>query len=289
MPISAHILLRPVPAAVAAALLFGAGEAAALTLEELRERGFIEVGVANERPYGFVAADGSLSGKAPTIARHVLAEIVPGVEMRPVVVPFADLIDGLLADEFDMIAAGMFVTPERCERVAFTDPTYRIGQAFAVKAGNPKDLTDYEAVALNEDAKVGLMAGAVEYNYAYEASIPADRALLFPDPEEALAALKEGEIDAVGLTSLTIRGLVDEADDPALEATPQFYPTVDGERVIGYGAFAFEEEDRELVDAFNRVLADFVGSEEHWRLVEEFGFTRDMAPDRSTDELCAGS
>ena len=56
-------------------------------------------------------------------------------------------------------------------------------------------------------------------------------------------------MDAVGLTSLSIRNLVD--GEEGFEATAQFYAEVDGERVVGYGAFGFREEDEALREAFN--------------------------------------
>lgn len=90
----------------------------------------------------------------------------------------------------------------------------------------------------------------------------------------------------MGLTSLTAQNLVD--GEPGLEATPQFYPTLDGEEVKGYGGFAFRQEDQELREAFDQELAAFVGSNKHWALVEPFGFGPDMAPDKTAAELCAG-
>ena len=256
------------------------------TLERIREEGEVRVGVANERPYGYVTADGELTGEAPEIARRVFAAIDPAIGMEPVVLPFGRLIDALRAGDIDVIAAGMFVTPERCELIAFSEPTYRIGQAFAVAAGNPDGLTDYRALAANPEARIGLLAGAVEHNYAYVAGVEAGQVEMYPDVEEALAGLKGGEVDAIGLTSLSIRNLVD--GEEGFEATAQFYPEVDGERVVGYGAFGFRQEDEDLREAFNAELAGFVGSEAHLEAVAPFGFTAEMVPERSVEELCGG-
>jgi hypothetical protein len=109
---------------------------------------------------------------------------------------------------------------------------------------------------------------------------------MYPDVEAALAGLKAGEVDAVGLTSLSIRNLVD--GEAGVEATAQFYPEVDGERVVGYGAFGFRQEDGALREAFNRELAGFIGSEAHLETVAPFGFTAEMVPERSVEELCGG-
>ena len=66
----------------------------------------------------------------------------------------------------DIIAAGMFINPKRCEQVQFSEPSYGIGQAFLVADGNPKGINDYGTVAEKSDLKLAVMAGAVEKGYA---------------------------------------------------------------------------------------------------------------------------
>ncbi|RDD60382.1 ectoine/hydroxyectoine ABC transporter substrate-binding protein EhuB [Ferruginivarius sediminum] len=262
--------------------------AAETTLERIKEENKVRVGVANERPYGYVDENGRLTGEAPEIARKIFADIDPEIELEPVVVNFGELIPELNAGNIDMIAAGMYVTPDRCEQVAFTAPTYRIGEAFAVKKGNPKGLRNFETVAANHQAKVGIMAGTVEYNYAYEAGIPGDRALLYADYDAALRALQRGEVDAVAMTALTVRTLLEQRNLSEMESTPQFYPEANGGKKVGYGAFAVRHADSDLLEAFNKRLKAFVDTPEHWSTVEPFGFDKDMAPDKTTAALCAG-
>ncbi len=256
------------------------------TLERIKRTDRIGVAVANEKPYGYITEGGELTGEAPTIARAVLERIDPDVELDGRAMDWGKLIPSLRAGRVDVIAAGMFITPERCDKVAFTDPTYVVGESFLVDEGNPHDITDYHSISDNPETKVGLIAGTVEYNYAMHSGIPAERAVLYRDFDKAVTALRNGEVHAVGLTSLTARSLARRLTEADLEATEQFYPVIRGERVKGYGAFAFRKEDKALVEAFNEVLADFVGTEEHWAMVEEFGFAADMAPDKTADELC---
>lgn len=258
------------------------------TLERIKRTDKVRVAVANERPYGYVDDNGRLTGEAPEIAREVLARIDPGIELEPVVVNFGELIAELRAGHADIIAAGMYVTPRRCEKVAFSTPTYKMGEAFAVLAGNPKDLSDFESIYREPDAKVGVMAGTVEYNYAYAAGIPGDRALLYADYDAAIRALRRGEIDAVAMTALTVRTLIAERGLDDIESTTPFYPEDENGKKVGYGAFAFRKADTALRDAFNSHLKDFVGSPAHRETVSPFGFTPDMLPDKATAELCAG-
>jgi polar amino acid transport system substrate-binding protein len=180
----------------------------------------------------------------------------------------------------------MFITPERCELVSFSEPTYVVGEALLVKAGNPKGLANFQSVSDRADAKVGLISGTVEYNYALVTGIPADRAPLYVDIPEAVAALEADEVDAVAMTALTAKEIV--AQQPQLESTPQFFPVLDDVEVRGYGGFVFRLEDTALRDNFQAELAGFIGSEAHWKLVAPFRFTPEMAPDKSTEALCAG-
>lgn len=255
-------------------------------LELIKRQGIIKLGVANEAPYGYLTADGKLTGEGPEIARKILAKIDPNIQVVGVVATFNDLIPKLNAGHFDMIAAGMFITPERCEKVAFTRPTYKIGEALVIKAGNPKHLTDFQSIAKTPDARLAVMAGAVEYGYAYEAGVSVDQVSLYPDYQEALAALKAARIDAIAMTALTVRNIVDNTDNADIEATPQFFPEINGEPVAGYGAFAVRQEDQDLLAAFNNYLADFIGSQEHWETVKPFGFLPDTEPDKTVQELC---
>ena len=107
------------------------------TLEKAKADGYIRVGFANEAPYGFATPDGELTGEAPEVAKAVLAKM--GItQVDGVLTEFGSLIPGLKAGRFDIIAAGMYVNPARCNEIAFSEPSYGIGQAILVPAGNPR-------------------------------------------------------------------------------------------------------------------------------------------------------
>ena len=267
---------------VAALALAGAGARADL-LEDAKESGKVTVGIANEAPYGYQTPEGELTGEAPEIAKHVLGEM--GIEdVEAVITEFGSLIPGLKAGRFDLVAAGMFVTPERCQQVAFSEPTYGIGQAFLVAEGNPEGLQTYDDIKANPEATLAVMAGAIERTYARDAGVPDDQVMVVPDPSSGAAAVQAGRADAFALTSLSIRRL---ADGTAGVEVAQPFGEVAGQSVLGHGAFAFRPEDDAFRQEFNRHLADFIGSEEHLTLVEPFGFTKDELPQKTTEELCA--
>jgi polar amino acid transport system substrate-binding protein len=268
---------------LAAIALLSAGARADL-LEDAKSSGKITVGIANEAPYGYQTPDGKLTGEAPEIAKHILGEM--GIkDVEAVITEFGSLIPGLKAGRFDMVAAGMFVTPARCKQVAFSEPTYGIGQAFLVKEGNPKNLQNYEDVKGNADATLAVMAGAIERTYARDAGVPDGQVMVVPDTAAGTAAVQAGRADAFALTSLSIRRLAEGA--AGVEVAKPF-GEVAGQSVVGHGAFAFRPEDQAFLDEFNKHLAQFIGTPEHLALVEPFGFTKDELPKKTTEELCAG-
>lgn len=260
------------------------------TLKRAQQAGTIRVGYANEAPYAYLeSASGRLTGEAPEIARAVLAEL--GIhEVKGVLTEFGSLIPGLKAGRFDIIAAGMYILPERCKEVAFSNPTYSVGEAFIVAQGNPLALNGYEHAARRSEARLGVVAGTVEREYARQTGIPDARVIVFPDAPSALEGVIAGRVDAYAATSLTVNNLLARAQSPRVErAAPFSDPVIAGKAARGYGAFGFRKGDRELIAAFNSALARFIGSPAHLEIVKPFGFTRAELPGPATaTELCRG-
>ncbi len=258
------------------------------TLERAKKIGVIRIGFANDIPYGYATPDGALTGEAPEIARRVLAQI--GInKIEGVFTEFGSLIPALKAGRFDIIAAGMFVTPDRCKEINFSEPTYRIGQAFLVKAGNPHNLHSYKDVAANSEAILCVMDGAVEGKYAEASGIPPSQIISVPDTPSGLKAVQSGRANALALTSLSIQKLIKNANDPSIEqAKPFENPSIDGKEVLGYGGFGFRKDDHNLYTEFNRHLKAFIGSKEHIELVKPFGFT-EFPGDITAAGLCEGN
>jgi polar amino acid transport system substrate-binding protein len=285
------LLLLGLVAVVVAILLLRDDGPKGDTLARARAGEVLRIGYANEAPYGYLDTDtGRVTGEAPEIAR-VMLERMGIAHVEPVVARFGELIPGLQAGQIDIVAAGMYVTPERCKEIAFSEPTYRIGEAFIVRSGNPLDLHGYDDVAQSDAARIGVMGGAVEHGYAKKLGIPGGRIVVFEDYATALAGLEAERIDALAATTLTVGDLLGKANNPAFaRAEPFHQPIIDGKTVLGYGAFGFRKEDEALLREFNRHLEAFLGTPEHLGLVRPFGFSETTLPgDVTTADLCAGS
>ena len=263
----------------------GAGTAfAETTLERAKKQGYLRVGFANEAPYGYATPDGKLTGESPEVVKAVLQKI--GVsQVDGVLTEFGSLIPGLLAGRFDIIAAGMFITPKRCQQVQFSEPTYGIGQAFLVKKGDPKKIKDYGTIAANKGLKLAVMAGAVEAGYARDSGIDASQLVVLPDQSSLVKAVQAGRADAAALTALSIADMASK--NPDVQSTAPF-GTVAGKSVVGHGGIAFRKADKDLYEAFNAELEKFVGSVQHVKLVTPFGFGKGFQPAKTAAELCAG-
>lgn len=259
------------------------------TLERIRSAGVVRVGFANEAPYAYVdTRTGRLTGEAPELARLIFRQLgVP--EIEGVLTEFGSLIPALKAGRFDVIAAGMYITPQRCKEIRFSDPTYAVGEAFMVRAGNPLDLHGYEDLRDTSGATIGVVSGAIQLQYARAVGIPDERIVIFPGAPSAVDGVAAGRASAYAATALTINDLLSRTSAPLERAMPFEDLVIDGEVMKGYGAFGFRKQDAAFREAFNAVLSTTIGTPVHAELVEPFGFTRDMLPGQVTAaELCKG-
>ena len=257
------------------------------TLERARQQGFIQVGFANESPYGFTDKSGKLTGEAPELARVIFKEL--GIkDVKGVQVDFGGLIGGLAARRFDTIAAGMFITPERCAQVAFADPEYVATTAFLVPKGNPKGILRFEDAA-KKNIRLGVLTGAVEGDYASKLGVAKGNVKTFADQPGAYEGLKAGRIDAVALTRISLADTLSKHKGAAYEVTEPFVPRIDGKDQFGAGAFAFRKTDGDLTTAFNGKLAELKQNGRLLSVIEPFGFTKAELPGSHTAaSLCAG-
>lgn len=252
----------------------------ASTLDKIKDSGSVRIGYANETPFAYTALDGKVTGESPEIVTKIFERM--GVEkINPVLTEWGSLIPGLRASRFDLIAAGMYITPERCKQVLFTDPHYQLPDTLLVKTGNPKNLHSYEDIA-KSGAKVAIMSGTVNLGYARSAGIEDKQILQVPDTTAQLQAVRAGRADAAVGTQLTMKGLADKGGD-RVEAIAEFK---DDPAHTGYGALAFRPEDKDLRDAVNAQLKEWIGSEEHLATVKPFGFDKSNITDKTAAELC---
>lgn len=244
------------------------GSASTGMLAELQESGTVTVGLANEIPYGYETEAGEIEGEAPDVASAVLANLgIDNIEAE--VVDFGALIPGLQAGQYDMIAAGMYITPERAEQIIFSDPDYCTSYAFAVAEGNPMGIEGGFQSIVDTGATLAVLSGAVDEDYANDANVPEGQIELFADVNAQYDALLAGRVDAVGGTALTVNNQTDAND--GIEATDAFIPQdAEGNDVLGCGGFGFT--DQGFRDAFNAELRTLIDDGTVEAIVTAYGF-----------------
>lgn len=250
-------------------------------LEELKGQGFARVAIANEPPFTAVAADGKVSGAAPDVAREVFKRLGVG-DIVASISEYGAMIPGLQAGRHDVITAGLFMKPERCAAVAYSQPILCDAEAFALKKGNPLGLKSYKDIADNPDARIGAPGGGTEEKLALEAGVPRDRVIVVPDGQSGLKMLQDGRIDVYSLPVLSINDLVSKANDPNIEVVAP----VEGAPVYCDGA-AFRKGDEALRDAFDVELAKLKETGEFAKIIEPYGFSAAAAMSTTREKLCA--
>jgi polar amino acid transport system substrate-binding protein len=260
------------------------------TLSAAQKRGYIRVGFANEAPYGYANANGDLTGEAPTVAGAIMKKLgVPS--LQGVLTEFGSLIPGLMANRFDMIAAGMFITSQRCQQILFSNPDYAAAEGLAVKKGNPKGLADYQSIAKNPSVRLGVESGAVEGQYAQQAGVESSQIQQFPDGPTGMEALTSGRIDVFSLTAISLEYLLKTGSYPGLEVV-SFFPTANGKTIMTAGGYGFRDSDQALVTKFDQQLAALQKSGELAKMIAPFGFTGPTvtaAYTLTSAELCKSS
>lgn len=197
----AQILLPPV-------FVPSARRVRAAELSDIRDRGYITVGVKNNRaPLGFLDADGNLTGFEIEIAQRLAEELLgSSTALRLVPVSNTDRLNAVMADDIDIAIAALTITAARRRIVNFSDPYYLDGAAFITQQSNLQTLRDLAF------ARVALLEGSstvprVKY------ILPSARIFGVASYQDAQTALAGGSVDAfAGDVSVLAGWLADNAD-----------------------------------------------------------------------------
>ncbi|MBB2936217.1 polar amino acid transport system substrate-binding protein [Amycolatopsis bartoniae] len=257
------------------------------TLTSARDAKTIKIGIANEAPYGFADSSGNTTGEAPEVARAVFKAL--GIDnVQASVVPFDQLIPALNAKQFDVVAAGMNITPTRCKAALFSDPDYSALTALLVPKGNPQGITNLQDAAAKK-VKIAVLSAAVEKGYATGAGVAESDIETLDNQNNMLRAVTAGRVYAAALTDISLKYLAKQNPDAAVEVTPGFTPTENGQPVVSAGGFVFRQSDGSLRDAFNQQLKTLHTNGQWLQIVAPFGFDQSNVPkaDLTTDKLCA--
>ncbi|MGY0195384.1 transporter substrate-binding domain-containing protein [Leptothrix sp. BB-4] len=228
----------------------------------------LRVGYAVEPPYVEIDEQGRVSGEAAEVLRATLRALG---EPEPVWihVPLPRLIHQLELGRIDVIASGLFITPDRSRRVAFSRPTLAVGTALLVRRGNPEHIRNLADLSGDNGLKIAVLEGAAEARQARSHGVASRNLVTVQDIGEALAALRSGDVAAFALSAPSLRHLARRsADVEVIEPAD-----LDPDRDIGLPAYGWRPGDPRL-PAFDAALGRYLGTPPHLQLVRDLGYTQ---------------
>jgi polar amino acid transport system substrate-binding protein len=227
--------------------------------------------ILDEPPFGWLEPDGTAMGCDVEVATTVLRRAgIRSVAVQQVT--FAELIPGLVAGRWHL-NTGMFVTDARRRYVRFTRPIWAVPDGLIVRGDDVGRFTTYRDLGADSRARLGVVVGQVQGDSARQAGVPGERLISFTTQDDAVQAVRLGEIDAAASTAIGNRALIARMGDAGLVAVDLSTPA-DGDRLsVPVGAFSVSLEQAALATALDAQLALFLGSPQHRAIMTRFGFT----------------
>ncbi len=171
---------------------FPFGDGVAGTLQDIKERGQLIVGVKTDSPpFGFLGKKGLNKGFDIDIAKALSKEIFGNEEaIQFVAVTSENRIGFLTSGKIDILAATLTITEERKKQVDFSMPYFIAGQQILVQEHSR--ITKYQDLAGKKVATIKGSTGDI----AIEELVPTAERVRFERNFEALQALKESRVEA---------------------------------------------------------------------------------------------
>ncbi len=167
---------------------------------------------------------------------------------------FDGLIPALQTKKMDAVIAGMSITPERAKAVNFSIPYLSSNVAFITNKNNPiKGMDDLENK--NYGAELGTTKEAVARKIKGAIVTP------FSSNTGALVALKSGKIDGIVLDESVAIKFVENNSEFVLVGSLEGEPK----------AIAFNKDDTELMEKFNKALQELIDEGTIQKLREKYG------------------
>ncbi len=234
----------------------------------------VKIGFANEVPWAYPGDNNEPLGFVNVIAQKVL-KIAGYDSTKSVVSEWGGLIPGLKAGRSDMVTGGLYITPSRCNAIAFSDPIMQAYDAFIMADG--VKVTSYQDIIASGDTFV-TGAGYNQVAAWADAGGAADKILEVPGPAEIVAAVEAGRAVAGGVTVFTAAKAVANSDGLTMAPIPGS---------TYYVGFGFEKDNHKLRNAVNTAIHSYVGTDKMMTEVAEYGYSAANLPGNvSVGEAC---
>ncbi len=177
---------------LAAGVSLVASPAFAQSLEELKKKGEVNVGLLVDfPPYGTTNAQNQPDGYDADVAKLLAKDW--GVKANIVPVTGPNRIPFLLTNKVDLLVASLAITPERAKQVTFSQP-YAAATIvlYGKKAASIKGPADLKGV------RVGVARASTQDVVVTQSAPEGTEIRRFDDDASAMQALISGQVDAIG-------------------------------------------------------------------------------------------
>jgi len=265
----------------------GPGHADPLT-DRIEKGEVVRHGIANDSPYGYIGKDGETVGIEVDLVKAVMKELGDN-DIEHTITTFGALIPGTQAKRFDIASDAIYIRPERCRAVQFSQPHFMFGVGAFIKKGNTDiNVSTMEELASDKSLKIGKLTGGSEDKAYVIAGGDADQITDFTDRVSLSAAVKANRIDVGFVSAMGAAAAVQ--NDAGLELiSPLRPPMLDGKPFVYYASFAFNQENKEFAKKFSDVLTGIVHSDEYKKILQKYNVPEDVIPnaDADVEEICS--
>ena len=227
-------------------------------------KGKIIVGIDEKYPpYTYLDKNGVPGGFDVESMKWIATD--QGIDYEFKTVEWNSMLKELLDKKIDVIYSGMSVTPDRAEKVAFSDVYWVTNEGVAVKHNSPVTMNDVKTGKVMLGApKESTTAEWVRENLIGTGILSSAKFELFDDFPAALAALESGRIEAAIYDTPTVIESIEGKDF-------DFLGTIEtGEKY----AIAVRKDDTQLLGKINEGLKNLKASPRWNELVTEYKLTK---------------
>lgn len=189
------------------AFALGAATAAAETIDQVKQKGELTIGMLVDfPPYGILNTENKPDGYDADVARLLAKDLGVKVNIVPVTGP--NRIPFLLTNKVDVLIASLAITPDRAKQVQFSHP-YSAAQ-IVVFGGKGTKIEKAEDLA---GKRIGV-ARASTQDIAVTKVAPKDANIRrFDDDASAMQALLSGQVDAIGCSTTVAAQIAKRSPD----------------------------------------------------------------------------
>ncbi|WP_227369731.1 transporter substrate-binding domain-containing protein [Halomonas sp. M20] len=202
-------------------------------------------------PFEYKLSDGTLTGFEIELGDEVCKRIQRDCEW--IVQAWDGMIPGLLSRKYDVIMSSMAITPERRQRLLFSEPYYSNPSVWVAAKGSTLNAKDRDSL---KGLSVGVQRGTIRDRYITDTYGNLMDVRRYATGEDLALDIASGRLDTAFMYyPLAISSLNINQDDSQVMRISELIR--EPKEYFGYGvAAAFRPRDKELAEQFNEALRE---------------------------------